>query len=151
MPLQIISTIAGLIILLAVLYRFIRPSPDAKTGFASLLTLIAFMLVAGPLWSSMTVKSEFFEVTLTKEAESQMKGYVKILNSYGRLAEAPDVGLQEAAQQLEASRQRVQEGIENKDTQIVLEGMRSGTQVVEKVASSLWKKKSEERKQTRMQ
>ena len=56
MPLQIISTIAGLVILVAVLYRFIRPAPDAKTGFASLLTLIAFMLVAGPLWSSMTVK-----------------------------------------------------------------------------------------------
>jgi hypothetical protein len=54
-----------------------------------------------------------------------MKGYIKILNSYGRLAEAPDVGLREAAQQLEASRQRVHEGFENKDTQIVLEGMRA--------------------------
>ena len=84
MSLSIISTIAGLIILLAVLYSFIRPSPDAKTGFASLLTLIAFMLVAGPLWSSITVNFEFFKVTLTKEAESQMKSYVKFLNSYGR-------------------------------------------------------------------
>jgi hypothetical protein len=46
MSLSIISTVAGLIILLAALYRFIRPSPDAKPGFASLLTLIAFMLVA---------------------------------------------------------------------------------------------------------
>ena len=116
MSLSIISTIAGLIILLAVLYSFIRPSPDAKTGFASFLTLIAFMLVAGLLWSSITENFEFFKVTLTKEAESQMKSYVKFLNSYGRLAEAPNVGLQEAALQLEASRQRVQEGIENKDT-----------------------------------
>ncbi len=48
---SIISTVAGLITLLAVLYRFMRPSPDAKTGFASLLTHIAFRLVAGPLWS----------------------------------------------------------------------------------------------------
>ena len=125
MSLQIISIIAGLIILLAVLNRFIRPSPEARTGFASLLTLIAFMLMAGPLWSSITVTSEFFEVTLTTEAESQMKGYAKILNSYGRLAEAPDVGLQEAAQQLAASRQRVQEGIESNGTTIVLEEMRA--------------------------
>lgn len=89
----------------------------------------------------MTVNSEFFKVTLPKEAESQMKGYVKFLNSYDRLAEAPDVGQQEATLHRAASRQWVQEGIENKDTQIVLEGMRSGTQLVEKVASSLKGKK----------
>ena len=54
-----------------------------------------------------------------------MKGYVKILNSYDRSADAPNLGLQDGAQQLEASRQRVYEGFENKDTQIVLEGMRA--------------------------
>ena len=64
----------------------------------------------------MTVNSEFFKVTLPKEPESQMKGYVKFLNSYDRLAEGPHVGQQEAPLHLEASRQRVQEGIENKDT-----------------------------------
>ena len=102
--LRIIYTLAGLIILPAVLYPLIRRSPEARTGLANLLAFIAFMLRAGPLWSTMTVKSKFLEVTLTKEAESQMKGYAEILNSYGRLAEPPDVGPQEASQEFEASR-----------------------------------------------
>ena len=41
------------------------------------------------------------------------------------MAEAQDAGLREAALQPEASRPQDQEGLENKDTQIVLEGMRA--------------------------
>lgn len=137
---EISSVIVGACLFLTVIYSHLWQQKAGAVRLNALLAMIAFILVGGPIWSSMTIKHTKdgeFEFSLAREAEAQMQSYVTILEQYDKILDDPRLPLDDAARSLDVSRRMVSEGIEENQRARVIEGMQNGTRLVDAVASQL--------------
>lgn len=62
---------AGLLLLGAVAYSYLRPRPGQRASVTSLLGILGFALVASPNWTSISIKSEGLELSLIRELQAR--------------------------------------------------------------------------------
>ena len=85
---MILAVILGTLALVAVLINYMRNVPLQSVTVTSTLILIGFVLVSSPLWGSISLKGRDFELALLREnSETQLRGYVQLLEDYQRLLE----------------------------------------------------------------
>jgi len=85
---MILAVILGTLVLVAVLINYMRNVPLQSVTVTSTLILIGFVLVSSPLWGSISLKARDFELALLRDySETQLRGYVQLLEDYQRLLE----------------------------------------------------------------
>ncbi len=62
---------AGLLLLGAVAYSYVRPRPGQRASVTSLLGILGFALVASPNWTSISIKSDGLELSLIRELQAR--------------------------------------------------------------------------------
>lgn len=72
---------AGLLLLGAVAYSYLRPQPGQRSSVTSLLGILGFALVASPNWTSISIKSEGLELSLIRELQARQLAILSELRS----------------------------------------------------------------------
>lgn len=79
----IIAVIIGIIVMGAVVWRYLSPTGQINTVLSTTLALLGFVLISSPLWSSIVVKGPQWELSLLKEQSTkQAEEYLALLEAY---------------------------------------------------------------------